>query len=115
MNRVIQMGLAAALLATAGAGVAADKPKPSPAKPGQMLLFERANYNGDQYVVDKDNGYISTDWNVGSIAIYPGEKWQICNRFKYKGDCLTLTDSYPDSSTIGVMGQVPSARRVPNP
>ena len=113
MNRILQMGLTAALLAGAGAGVAADKPRTSPARPGELMLFEQTNFNGDHYTVEKDNPYIYTDWNVRSIAIYPGEKWQICNKSKYKGDCLTLTDSFTDSSTIGVMGQVPSARRAP--
>jgi hypothetical protein len=99
----------AALLATGA--TAADK-KVSPARQGELILYRDTNYNGDNKVIDRDNTYVHTDWNVRSIALYPGEKWQICNKASYKGDCLTLTDSLPDASTIGVMGQVPSARRV---
>ncbi len=99
----------AALLATGA--TAADK-KASPARQGELILYRDANYNGDTYMVDRDNTFVHTDWNVRSIALYPGEKWQICNKPRFQGDCLTLTDSLPDASTMGINGQVPSARRV---
>jgi hypothetical protein len=82
------------------------------ARQGQMILYGDPNYNGDTYKLDKDGVAIQTDWNVRSIAIYPGEKWQICNRVRFQGACLTITESVPDASKIGVMGQVPSARRI---
>jgi opacity protein-like surface antigen len=99
----------AALLATGAS--AADK-KVSPARQGEMILYGETNYNGDNKIVDRDNTFVHTEWNVRSIAVYPGEKWQICNKPRFQGDCLTLTESVPDASTMGIMGQVPSARRV---
>jgi opacity protein-like surface antigen len=101
----------AALLATGAA--AADK-KASPARQGELILYQETNYNGDNKVIDRDNTFVHTDWNVRSIALYPGEKWQICNKPRYQGECLTLTDSLPDASTMGINGQVPSVRRAPD-
>ncbi|HEX4739249.1 MAG TPA: beta/gamma crystallin-related protein [Allosphingosinicella sp.] len=101
----------AALLAT---GASAAEKRASPARQGEMILYRETNFNGDNKVLDRDNTYIHTDWNVASIAIYPGEKWQICNKPSFKGECLILTDSLPDASKMGIMGQVPSARRAPD-
>lgn len=101
--------MAVALLATGAS--AADK-KTSPARDGELILYQEPNFNGDSYTVDRDNTFIHTDWNVRSIALYPGQKWQICNKPRWGGDCLTLTESLPDASTMGINGQVPSARRV---
>ena len=101
--------MAAALLATGAS--AADK-RPSPARDGELILYQDTNFNGDNYTVERDNTFIHTDWNVRSIALYPGQKWQICNKPRFQGDCITLTDSLPDASTLGINGQVPSARRV---
>jgi opacity protein-like surface antigen len=109
MKALTMSVILAALLATGAS--AADK-KVSPARQGELILYQDTNYNGDNYTVNRDNTFIHTDWNIRSIALYPGEKWQICNKPRFQGDCLTLTDSVPDASTIGVMGQVPSARRV---
>ena len=96
----------------AGTAAAAPAPPKSPARSGELVLYEQANFNGDTYEVDRNNTYIHTDWNVASIAIHDGDSWQICNKPRFQGTCITLTQSYPDASTIGVMGQVPSAKRI---
>ena len=109
MKALMMAVMAAALLATGAS--AADK-KESPARQGELILYQETNYNGDNYTVDRDNTFIHTDWNIRSIALYPGEKWQVCNKPRFQGDCLILTDNLPDASTMGINGQVPSARRV---
>jgi hypothetical protein len=105
--------LSVILIATAATGALAADKRPSPARQGELILYRDLNYNGDNRVIDRDNSYVHTDWNVRSIAIYPGEKWQICNKPRYGGECLVLGDSLPDASTMGILGQVPSARRAP--
>jgi hypothetical protein len=112
MKPMKTLTLSVILIATCATGALAADKRQSPARPGELILYRDLDYNGDAEVVDRDNIYIRTDWNVRSIALYPGEKWQICNKERYRGDCLTLTDSLRDSSTMGIMGQVPSARRV---
>jgi opacity protein-like surface antigen len=100
--------MAAALLASGASAAAKD----SPARQGELILYQDTNFNVDNYTVDRDNTFIHTDWNIRSIALYPGEKWQICNKPRFQGDCLILTDNLPDAATMGINGQVPSARRV---
>ena len=38
------------------------------------------------------------DYNIGSIAIWPGEVWEVCDKPRYKGNCLTIT---ADETNIG--------------
>jgi hypothetical protein len=53
-----------------------------------------------------------TDWNIRSIAIHPGDKWQVCAKPHFAEPCITLTESLPDSSVVGINGQIGSARIV---
>ena len=108
----LKMIVVVVAVAAAGTAAAAPAPRQSPARPGELVLYEQPNFNGDTYEIDRDNSSIKTDWNVRSIAIHAGDSWQICNKMRFQGQCLTLTQSYPDASVIGVMGQVPSAKRV---
>jgi beta/gamma crystallin len=100
----------AALLVAGGAG-AQPAPVQSPAQPGEMILYEQVNYNGDSYMVDRDRPSVTTKWNIRSIAIHPGEKWQICAKPRFQGDCIVLPRSVNDAKLIGVLGQIGSTRR----
>jgi hypothetical protein len=111
MRKMIMNTMIAALLAAGSTGAGAVDVK-SPARPGELALYQQLNFNGDDYTIDRSNSSIRTDWDVRSIAIHPGDKWQICNKPRFQGDCITLTESLPDASKIGVMGQVPSAKRL---
>jgi hypothetical protein len=114
-----KMIVATALLAagTAGAQPPSQAPEPSPgtspAMPGIMILYEQTGFNGDSYEIDRDRPYVQTKWNIRSIAIHPGEKWQICNKPRYQGDCIVLPRSVNDAKLIGVEGQIGSTRRAP--
>jgi hypothetical protein len=113
MGRTMIQLAALALLASAGGAGAAGKQ--SIARQGELILFEHPDYAGDDYTTTQSQPLIETDWNVGSIAVYPGEKWQICNKPRYGGDCITVTENVPNAAAIGIMGKVPSARRVVAP
>jgi|SRR5665213_1873912 len=109
--------IATIALLAAGSG-SAQQPPPappgtSPAMPGIMILYEQTNFNGDSYEVDRDRTSVTTKWNIRSIAIHPGEKWQICNKPRYQGDCIVLPRSVNDAKLIGVEGQIGSTRRAP--
>ena len=113
MGRTMIRLAAVALLASAsGAGAAG---KQSIAREGELILFEHPDYAGDDYTTVQNQPFIQTDWNVGSIAVHSGEKWQICNKPRYGGDCITVSENVPNAAAIGIMGKVPSARRVVDP
>jgi hypothetical protein len=116
MNRITISMIAA--LSLAGGTALAAPPTPSaahrtsPAIAGEMILYEQTDYNGDSYSVDRDRTSVTTKWNIRSIAIHPGEKWQICVKPRYQGDCIVLPRSVNDAKVIGVQGQIGSTRLV---
>ena len=103
---------AVALAAIVIAGPAFAKAKARPAaQAGELILYQQPDFAGDYYSVDSNRTTIQTEWNIRSIAIKDGEKWQICAKPRFR-DCIDLTQSLPDASAIGVSGQVGSIRKV---
>ena len=80
---------------------------------GELTLYEMTNYNGDSWVLESSSPTVHTDWNIRSIAIHPGESWQICARSRFRTPCIVLNRSVPDATMIGVEGQIGSARPAP--
>jgi hypothetical protein len=103
---------AAALTALAVAAPALAKEKVrTGAAAGELILYQQTDFAGDYYSVDTNRTTIQTDWNIRSIAIKDGEKWQICAKPRFR-DCIDLTQSVTDASAIGVNGQIGSIRKV---
>lgn len=65
---------------------------------GVLTLYEGQTFDRDSYRVLKDNPNLDHDFLVGSIAVYPGEVWEVCDKPKYKGNCLTIS---ADETNIG--------------
>jgi len=80
---------------------------------GEMMLYQDTNYNGEAEVVDGTRSTVRTDWNIRSIAVHPGDRWQICARPRFRDPCIVLDRSVHDASLIGVEGQIGSARPAP--
>lgn len=80
---------------------------------GELTLYEQTNYNGDTWVVDGASTSVRTDWNIRSVSIHPGDRWQICARPRFRDPCIVLDRSVHDATLIGVEGQIGSARPAP--
>lgn len=65
---------------------------------GVMTIFEGQKFDRQSYRVMKDNPSLPHDFLIGSIAVYPGDVWEACDKPKYKGNCLTLS---ADETDIG--------------
>src|ERR1700709_1384857 len=102
----------ASLLTLAAAPTLAQHPQTSQARSGELILHQMTNYNGDYYTIDSDRTSVETEWNIRSISIHEGERWQIWAQTRYR-DCIELSQSLPDASTVGINGQIGSARRIP--
>jgi len=125
MKKIIATGIVAALAlpALAAQPPAADtKQAPPKAQPaargpstikGQLTLFENQGYAGDQWMIDTPSRRVKTDWNIRSISVHPGDKWQICARTSFRDPCIVLDRSVPDAKLIGIEGQIGSARPAP--
>ena len=81
--------------------------------PTEMILYQDLNYDGTYYTVETPSSTVRTDWNIRSIAIHPGDRWQICARSRFRTPCIVLDRSVHDASLIGVEGQIGSARLAP--
>ena len=90
------------------------KAPPSPqTRAGELTLYEMANYNGATWSIDSASSRVRTDWNIRSLAIHPGDRWQICARPRFQSPCIVLDRSVHDATLIGVEGQIGSARPAP--
>ena len=77
---------------------------------GELKLYEMTSYNGDWHTVDGPSSVVRTDWNIRSLLVHPGDRWQICARPRFRDPCIVLDRSVHDASMIGVDGQIGSAR-----
>jgi len=104
--------LAGALVAFAAVPASAQ-PAPPRTVHGELMLYDQLNYNGDNVTLDSSSPTVHTDWNIRSLAIHPGDSWQICARSRFRDPCIVLNRSVPDSSVVGIDGQIGSARPAP--
>jgi hypothetical protein len=109
----------AALVAVSTASAAFAQPPAgqqgpaAPSDPGKLILFEALNYGGDMVEIDNPRTRVRTPWNIRSVAIHPGERWQICAQPRFQAPCIILDRSVNDANLIGVSGQIGSARPAP--
>jgi hypothetical protein len=99
-----------AVLVASAAPISAKPANQGSAEAGQLILYQDTRFAGDYYIIDEPRLRVSTDWNIRSIAIHPGEKWQICAKPRFAEPCITLDQSLADASTVGINGQIGSAR-----
>jgi hypothetical protein len=107
--RMIVTAAMIAMLAAAPA-VAKKEKRETGAQPGELILHEMTDYNGDYYSIDQERASVQTEWKIRSISMHAGESWEICARPRFR-DCITLSQSVADASLIGVQDQIGSARK----
>ena len=87
---------------------AASAPPPPTTDRGELTLYEMTNYNGESWTIDSASSRVHTDWNIRSLSIHPGDRWQICARPRFRDPCIILDRSVHDATLIGVEGQIGS-------
>jgi hypothetical protein len=60
---------------------------------GTLTLYAGQNLTGDYFEVTKDRVSMSTDFAIGSVAVFEGEKWEICEGNRFKAPCMTVTQN----------------------
>jgi hypothetical protein len=79
-------------LATVGAqAYAGETARKSPAKKGLLILYNGQKFQGDYLELKKARTSMGEDMRVGSIAVFPGEAWEICEGQRYKGACRIVS------------------------
>lgn len=82
---------------------------------GELILYKETNFNGEQHIIRNASSTVHTDWNIRSLSLHPGDRWQICARPRFRGACIILTRNVPDATVIGIESQIGSARPAPEP
>ena len=110
MNRLTMIAIAAAAVAVpAAAAVQRDVTS----DPGTLTFYQLKNYSGEDFEIDSPRRQLRLGWVAYSIAVPPGERWQICNKPQFREPCVVIDRSVPDTNAIGAAGEIASARPMP--
>jgi len=86
-----------------------DFPPPPPMRP-RLVLFDDTGFRGHSAVVTNMTSGLHVLGNrVRSAKVYGGA-WELCDGDRFRGRCVTVTDSVPDLDRIGLRDRVSSAR-----
>lgn len=77
-------------------------------KKGMLTLYSGQKFTGDYFETAKDRTSMSTDFTIGSIAVFEGEKWEVCEGQRFKEPCMIVTQNTEDLGEI----MIRSARKV---
>ena len=92
-SKIIAYCAAVALVGLGAAGVsafAADGAKKSPAKKGLLILYNGQKFQGDYLEIKKMRTSMGEDMRGGSLAVFPGEAWEICEGPRFKAPCRVV-------------------------
>lgn len=76
----------------------------------QIVFYDAVNFRGRSLMIDDDRPSLAASNNLGSIRVAAGE-WQVCDRPRFYGNCVIVTDDVRDVSRLGLRGPVASVRR----
>ena len=85
----------------AAAPAAAQNGRQPQTERGYITFYDQTNYNGRDYDLDDATSRFRWDYHIRSIAIHPGDVWQICARPRFEG-CIVLNRSVPDATLVGI-------------
>ena len=100
---LIALATVPAAAAEKRSGVMTDK--------GKLTLFEGQKFEGRSMDTIQDMPSMSYDFTIGSIAVYPGDSWELCEQARYKGVCNVFTGNETGLGRI----KIQSARMVKTP
>jgi hypothetical protein len=108
MNKLIVAALGAALVAGGTVAIAQPQSVKSRVDKGKIALFEGNNFDLKSYDAKGARPQIELEFNISSIAVYPGEKWEVCAKKRYQAPCMTIDK---DTQNLGQVA-VGSARPI---
>lgn len=96
-------------LTLGGAAIAQDR-QASRSERGVITLFEFDGYSGKRYEIDTLSRNVDIIYPINSIAVHPGETWQVCENPAFREPCMNVTK---DENNLGGI-TIRSARPVKN-
>lgn len=77
-------------------------------KKGMLTLYAGQKFTGDYFEIVRDRTSMSTDFAIGSIAVFEGDKWEVCEGQRFKEPCMIVTQNTESLGEITIR----SARKV---
>jgi hypothetical protein len=101
MTKLLAAALGVALIAGGTAATAAIQAKPRVDK-GKIALFKGNNFDLDAYDAKGARPQIDLEFNISSIAVYPGERWEVCAKKRYQPPCMTIDKDTQNLGQVAV-------------
>lgn len=99
MNKLIVAALGVALVS---GGSVATAQKAARVDKGKIGLFEGNDFDLNSYDAKGARPQIHLEFNVRSIAVFPGERWQVCAKPRYQEPCMTIDKDTQNLSSVAV-------------
>jgi hypothetical protein len=115
MKNLTIAAIAAATIAVPASAMQGGQPSHQPqTERGTITFYDQTNYNGRQWETDDATSRFHWDYYIRSVAIHPGDRWQICARPRFE-ECIILDRSVPDATMIGIpeRARIGSVRAAP--
>jgi hypothetical protein len=74
---------------------------------GKMILYSGQKFQGDMLEITKPRITINEDILIGSIAIFAGDTWELCEGPRFKGTCVVYTSNQTDLGNVRIMSARP--------
>jgi hypothetical protein len=103
------------LLAASVPASAGDAAKKSRAKKGLLILFNGNNYVGEYLEIKKARTTMGEDMLVNSLAVFPGEAWEICEGPRFKGPCRIVNADENGLNNVRILSVRPAPVAPPAP
>jgi hypothetical protein len=114
-SKIIAYCAAVAFVGLSAAGVsafAADGAKKSPAKKGLLILYNGQKFQGDFLEIKKMRTTMGEDMLVGSLSVFPGEAWEICEGARFKAPCRIVVGDEMGLGAVRINSVRPAAKPV---
>jgi hypothetical protein len=104
----VAIGTIALLTATLGTVThALAEPAKSRTDANTLRLYKGQKFTGESYTVDRARPSLQLDMPVGSIAIFPGEKWEVCEKPRFRGSCNIIDADMTDLGAAAIQSARP--------
>lgn len=80
------------------------------ARKGVIVLYNGQKFTGDYIELSKLRTQMELEYPIGSIAVFPGEAWEICEGPRFKEPCRVVTANETGLGAI-VVGSLRKAKQ----
>ncbi len=114
IRMLVALAVAGVGLSLAVSAVAQAPPRPTPQPSAEAIIYRDAGYQGPAVNVHAAQPNLGLRWQVRSIRLVRGQ-FEVCSLPNYNGNCARVTQSYPNTSPLGIGFTIQSMRPVAAP